>query len=136
MATAPGLNRNKLLSYRQTNEEGPATPCCEALDAELVDETGTEVLAGAFKAIGHPVRIQILEILTRQAGQVCVCDIESKFDLSQPTISHHLRVLRRAGLLASERSGTWIYYSVRKEGVGPLRAFVEQLRDGPPVPLA
>ena len=136
MATVPGLNRNELLSYRQTNEERPAIPCCEAMNAELVDETGAEDLAGAFKAIGHPVRIQILEILTRQAGQVCVCDIESKFHLSQPTISHHLRVLRRAGLLASVRTGTWIYYSVRKESVRPLRAFVEQLLDGSPVPVA
>ncbi len=136
MAVAPGLDRNEPLSYRQMNEVGPAIPCCEALNAELADETDAEDLAGAFKAIGHPVRIQILEILTRQAGQVCVCDIESYFELSQPTISHHLRVLRRAALLESERRGTWIYYSVREESVRPLLAFVEQLLDGSPVPVA
>ena len=136
MGTAPGLNWNELLSYRQAEELGPVNPCCEAPNAESVDETRAADLAGAFKAIGHPVRIQILAILTRQAGQVCVCDIEARFDLAQPTISHHLRVLRRAGLLASVQRGTWIFYSVREEGVGPLRAFVEQLLDGPPVPLA
>lgn len=81
-------------------------------------------LAAAFKAIGHPVRLQILDILSRQPGQVCVCDIESQFDLSQPTISHHLRVLRKAGLVDSEQRGRWSYYFVCEEGLAPLRAFL------------
>lgn len=72
-----------------------------------------ENLAQLFKAISSPVRVQILDILSRHAGEVCVCDIESQFTLSQPTISHHLGVLRKAGLVQSEQRGLWAFYFVR-----------------------
>ena len=101
--------------------------CGEFSDADFVDSCSADALALAFKAIGHPVRLQIMELLAEQASPVCACDIESRFTLSQPTISHHLRVLRKADLVESERRGTWIYYSAREKGVGPLCAFLKQL---------
>ena len=96
-------------------------------EAEVDDDGETHCLAAAFKAIGHPVRLQILELLSGQPSPMCVCHIESRFTLSQPTISHHLRLLRQAGLLNSERRGTWIYYSAAKAGVGPLHAFLSSI---------
>ena len=96
-------------------------------DTEFADVAREDALAAAFKAISHPVRLRILEILSSQSDPMCVCHIESRFTLSQPTISHHLRLLRKAGLVNSERRGTWIYYSVRKEGVGSLHAFMTSI---------
>ena len=92
--------------------------------AEVVTGASAGALAAAFKAVGHPVRLQILQMLALQSDPVCACDIESMFSLSQPTISHHLRVLRKAGLVVSERRGTWIYYSVNEDGIGPLHVFL------------
>lgn len=94
---------------------------------EFADEAREDALAAAFKAIGHPVRLRILRKLSCQPDPLCVCHIESRFTLSQPTISHHLRLLRKAGLVNSERRGTWIYYSVRREGVGPLYTFMTSI---------
>ena len=102
-------------------------PGSEFTDTVLGDVTNAETIALAFKAISHPVRIRILELLSRQSSPMCVCHIESRFTLSQPTISHHLRLLRKAGLVNNERRGTWIYYSVRKEGVEPLNSFVTSI---------
>ena len=88
------------------------------------NETPTDAIASAFKAIGHPVRIRILDLLSRQPDPMCVCHIESRFTLSQPTISHHLRLLRKAGLVTSRRRGTWVYYALSKEGIAPLKLFM------------
>ena len=102
-------------------------PGSEISEVEYGGGSNAETIAFAFKAISHPVRIRILELLSRQSSPMCVCHIESRFTLSQPTISHHLRLLRKAGLVNSERRGTWIYYSVRKEGVEPLNSFVTSI---------
>lgn len=70
-------------------------------------------LAAMFKALGDPVRLRLLSLIaSHPGGQACVCEISSSFDVSQPTISHHLKVLRSAGLLDCERRGTWVYYWV------------------------
>ncbi len=97
----------------------------------LVTRMGTgiaESWAGIFKALGHPVRVQILDILSRLGGQVCVCDLEAQFDLSQPTISHHLKVLRQAGLLITEQRGQWIFYRVQPKIVEDLSNFLAGLK--------
>ncbi len=119
--------RIEVVSLEQAGEPVTTVGCCGELEAEFIDGSRAAALAAAFKAIGNPVRLQILDILRRQAGQVCVCDIESRFNLSQPTISHHLRALRKAGLVDSEQRGTWIYYFVREESLAPLRAFLTRL---------
>lgn len=98
------------------NEDGRERRLCCAVPLTVGwGEQEAEEKATALKALGHPVRLQIIDLLSRYAGQVCVCDIESQFDLSQPTISHHLKVLREAGLVDCERQGIWYYYFVRTE---------------------
>ncbi|MGB3762619.1 MAG: metalloregulator ArsR/SmtB family transcription factor [Ornithinimicrobium sp.] len=74
---------------------------------------GAADLARVFKALGDPVRLRLLSMVASQSGgEACVCDLTSAFDLSQPTISHHLKVLRETGLLDCERRGTWVFYRV------------------------
>jgi ArsR family transcriptional regulator len=91
---------------------GPATPPLEAAAAES--------LAARFKALADPTRVAIVNRLAA-AEEVCVCDLNTAFDLSQPTISHHLKVLRDAGLVEASRRGTWAYYRLVPEAVGALR---------------
>ncbi len=82
-----------------------------ALVSEPIDEAAAAGLAQIFRALGDPVRLRLVSLIgAREGGEVCVCDLTSAFELSQPTISHHLRVLREAGIIDSERRGTWVYY--------------------------
>jgi len=80
-------------------------------------------LARMFKALGDPVRLQLLSrVASHAGGEACVCDLSVGFDLSQPTISHHLKVLRETGLLQCERRGTWVYYWVVPSALAQLSA--------------
>ncbi|MFR9802267.1 ArsR/SmtB family transcription factor [Pseudonocardia sp. RS010] len=93
-----------------------ATATAQALDTDEVDE-----LAAAFKALGDPVRLRLLSLIAaHEGGEACVCDISGAFELTGPTISHHLKVLRTAGLVTCERRGTWVYYRARPEVIGQL----------------
>lgn len=78
-------------------------------------------LSEDFTLLAHPIRLQILNLLAEQGGQVCVCDLEAALPVKQPTISHHLKILRGAGLIEDERHGLWAYYSVRKDCLNELR---------------
>ncbi|WP_411144817.1 ArsR/SmtB family transcription factor [Streptomyces sp. x-80] len=90
--------------------------CCPGLLAAPLAEDQAVELAKVFKALGDPVRLRLLSMIaSRAGGEVCVCDLTPAFDLSQPTISHHLKLLREAGLIASERRGTWVYYRLLPE---------------------
>lgn len=81
-----------------------------------LDEAACIPLAHMFKAIGDPVRLRLLSMIASHSdGEACVCDISGTFDLSQPTISHHLKVLRSAEILTSERRGSWVYYRIVPE---------------------
>ena len=92
----------------QTDETGA---CCPELLTAPLDEGQAVELAKVFKALGDPVRLRLLSMIaSRAGGEVCVCDLTPAFDLSQPTISHHLKLLRQAGLIDCERRGTWVYY--------------------------
>jgi len=104
---------------------GPAGRGCCALSPDSLEMTEADAarLAAMFKAMGNPVRLQIVQMLSRYGGQACVCDVESLFDLSQPTISHHLKVLRQAGLIDSEQRGLWRYYFVRPAALRELQAW-------------
>ncbi|GAB2673513.1 metalloregulator ArsR/SmtB family transcription factor [Saccharopolyspora gloriosae] len=78
-------------------------------------------LARVFKAIGEPVRLRLLSLIASHAGgEACVCDLTGAFELSGPTISHHLKVLREAGVIEGERRGTWIYYRVCAEALAAV----------------
>ncbi|MFF4735869.1 ArsR/SmtB family transcription factor [Streptomyces sp. NPDC001262] len=96
-------------------QDGPDGCCPGLLTAPLAEDQAVE-LAKVFKALGDPVRLRLLSMIaSRAGGEVCVCDLTPAFDLSQPTISHHLKLLREAGLIASERRGTWVYYRLLPE---------------------
>jgi ArsR family transcriptional regulator, arsenate/arsenite/antimonite-responsive transcriptional repressor len=90
---------------------GPNTP--------PIDEVESESLAASFKALADPTRVAIVNRLA--VGECCVCDLNAAFDLSQPTISHHLKVLRDVGLVESSRRGTWAYYRLVPNAVRELR---------------
>jgi ArsR family transcriptional regulator len=93
--------------------------CCTS-EAAPLSQPEAEELAARFKALADPTRVAIVNRLSG-ADCLCVCDLTEAFDLSQPTISHHLRVLRGAGLVEASRRGTWAYYRVVPEAVQALR---------------
>ena len=96
----------------------PALCCGPATEPLAVHER--DQLAAKFKALADPTRIAIINCLSA-ADEVCVCNLTETFDLSQPTISHHLKILREAGLVESSRRGTWAYYRLVPESIGALR---------------
>jgi ArsR family transcriptional regulator len=88
-----------------------AGDCAIPLVREPVGESAAADLAQVFKALADPVRLRLVSLIgAHQGGEVCVCELTTAFDLTQPTISHHLKVLREAGIIGSERRGTWVYY--------------------------
>jgi ArsR family transcriptional regulator len=87
-------------------------PCCEPVVYPDVERAQAERMAAVAKALGDPIRLQLVDVLRKHAGKVCVCELVPLFDLSQPTVSHHLKVLREAGIVASERQGLWAFYYV------------------------
>ncbi|MFF2727711.1 ArsR/SmtB family transcription factor [Streptomyces sp. NPDC058008] len=100
-----------------------ADGCCPTLLAAPLEEDQAEALAKVFKALGDPVRLRLLSMIaSRAGGEVCVCDLTPAFDLSQPTISHHLKLLKQAGLIDSERRGTWVYYRLLPETTDRMAA--------------
>jgi ArsR family transcriptional regulator len=93
--------------------------CCGP-DTEPLDPGDAEALAARFKALADPTRVAIVNRLAA-ADEVCVCDFVAALDLAQPTVSHHLKVLRDAGLVESSRRGTWAFYRLVPEAVAELR---------------
>lgn len=106
-----------------SNSECPADAldCCTALTGEPIDADRAERIAPLLKALGDPARLRLMSLIASHDGaEACVCDLLPAFDLAQPTISHHLKVLHEAGLVERERRGTWVYYSVRPEALAAL----------------
>jgi ArsR family transcriptional regulator len=94
---------------------------CSPLVREPLSEQAAGDLAAVFKALGDPVRLRLFSLIaSHAAGEACVCDLTGEFDVSQPTISHHLKVLREAGLLSSERRASWVYYRVESTALAAL----------------
>ncbi len=92
-------------------QDAGTAACSIPLVREPVGEAAAAGLAQVFKALGDPVRLRLVSLIgAHQGGEACVCDLNSAFSLSQPTISHHLKVLREAGIIEAERRGTWVYY--------------------------
>ncbi|HET9901801.1 MAG TPA: metalloregulator ArsR/SmtB family transcription factor [Actinomycetes bacterium] len=85
--------------------------CCAPVTGDVLSTSDAEALARVFKALADPVRLRLLSMIAgAEDGEACVCDLTVGFQLSGPTISHHLKVLREAGLIEGDRRGTWIYY--------------------------
>lgn len=95
-------------------------PICCSSDAPTLSPEAAVELAERFRALADPTRIAIVNRLSG-ADELCVCDLTARFDLSQPTISHHLKILRDGGLVESARRGTWAYYRLVPEAVDALR---------------
>ena len=98
--------------------------CCDPVVYPDVEREQALRLAEVAKALGDPIRLQLVDVLRKHAGKVCVCELVPLFDLSQPTVSHHLGVLRKAGIVASERPGLWAYYYVTPDSLKELSAWL------------
>ena len=97
--------------------------CCAPLTRRPLPAARAAALARLFRALGDPARLQLLALIgSHEGGEACVCELSGVFDLSGPTISHHLKVLREAGLVAGERRGTWVYYRVEPDALRRLSA--------------
>jgi ArsR family transcriptional regulator, arsenate/arsenite/antimonite-responsive transcriptional repressor len=99
-------------------------PCCEPVVYPDIERVEAERIGGVAKALGDPIRMQLVDVLRKHAGKVCVCELVPLFDLSQPTVSHHLKVLREAGIVGSERRGLWAYYYVEPKALEALSTWL------------
>jgi ArsR family transcriptional regulator, arsenate/arsenite/antimonite-responsive transcriptional repressor len=109
---------------RITDVTGAA--CCTPMVDEALTESAAADLAKAFKALADPVRLRLLSLVAARAGdEVCVCDLTAAFEVTGPTISHHLRVLREAGLIDCERRGTWVYYWIIPSAMASLAQLLD-----------
>ena len=109
MSIQPGQSTLELLPAGGSQAE--AAECSIPLVREPIGGNAAAGLAQVFKALGDPVRLRLLSLIgAHRGGEACVCDLTTAFDLTQPTISHHLKILREAGIITSERRGTWVYY--------------------------
>src|ERR687885_2377390 len=111
------------LAPKQKRPAGEA--CCEPVAYPDVQRAQAERMAQIAKALADAVRVQLVDVLKKHAGKVCVCELVPLFDLSQPTVSHHLKVLRDAGLVASERRGLWAYYYGLPEALKELSRWLK-----------
>ncbi|WP_230486867.1 ArsR/SmtB family transcription factor [Nocardioides anomalus] len=99
--------------------------CCSPLTSEPLSSEAADRIAPLLKALADPVRLRLLSLVASHAdGEACVCDLNDAFELSQPTISHHLKVLHEVGLLDRSKRGVWVYYAVRREALADLGALL------------
>jgi ArsR family transcriptional regulator len=99
--------------------------CCPPLATEPLPAAQAEQVAPLLKALADPVRLRLMSLVaSHPGGEACVCDLNDAFDLTQPTISHHLKVLHEAGLLDRDKRGVWVYYRARTEALASLAALI------------
>jgi ArsR family transcriptional regulator len=106
-----------------------AAMCCPPLTAEPLSARQAEQVAPLLKALADPVRLRLMSLIaSHEGGEACVCDLNVVFDLSQPTISHHLKVLHEAGLIDREKRGVWVFYRARIDALASVGALVGAAR--------
>ena len=98
--------------------------CCEPVVRPEIDRAAAERMAELARALADPVRVQLVDVLRRNAGKVCVCELLPLFDISQPTLSHHLKKLREDGIVGVERHGLWAYYYVLPDALKELSTWL------------
>jgi ArsR family transcriptional regulator, arsenate/arsenite/antimonite-responsive transcriptional repressor len=110
-----------MIELTETTTTESAGGCCLPGLAPRIDTEAARALSDDLGILGHPIRLQILDMLAQHEGDVCVCDLEGALPVKQPTVSHHLKLLREAGLIDCERRGLWAYYFVKREALAALR---------------
>jgi ArsR family transcriptional regulator, arsenate/arsenite/antimonite-responsive transcriptional repressor len=106
-------------------EPAGAAACCPPLSAQPLSQAQAEQIAPLLKALADPVRLRLMSLVAScPGGEACVCDLTEAFDLSQPTISHHLKVLHEAGLLDRNKRGVWVYYRARPDALASLGTLI------------
>jgi ArsR family transcriptional regulator len=116
------MSKSGTVETTRTLEVLDLADCCSPLRRETLDADQAATLAEAFKALADPVRLQLLNLIaTADGGEACACDLVEPVGKSQPTVSHHLKVLREAGLVEADKRGTWIWYSVVPDRLEDLR---------------
>ncbi|HEU5420225.1 MAG TPA: metalloregulator ArsR/SmtB family transcription factor [Streptosporangiaceae bacterium] len=119
-----------MLNQKLPAADSAGQVCCTPLVCEPLSVAEAEEMSVLFKAIADPVRLRLISLIAcHEGGEACVCDLTEAFDLTGPTISHHLKVLREAGLINSQRRGTWVYYWINPDVLARLSALL-----GPRVP--
>lgn len=103
--------------------------CCTVRLGPAVTTAAAQRVAADFDVLAHPVRLQLLGVLAQNEGKVCVCDLEAAVPVKQPTVSHHLRLLREAGLVSSEKVGQWVHYRVDRDALAALRERIGGMLD-------
>jgi ArsR family transcriptional regulator len=104
--------------------------CCSPLARQPITQDQADQVAPLLKALADPVRLRLMSLVaSHEGGEACVCDLTGAFDLSQPTISHHLKVLHECGLLARDKRGVWVYYRARTEALANLAALISDPED-------
>lgn len=110
--------------------------CRPTTTTPVLPTSEATVLAQTLKALADPVRLQLVSLIAaHEGGEACVCDLTGPFDLSGPTISHHLKVLRTAGIVSSERRGTWVHYRLVPGVLGEVGLRLDALRTPPTLAL-
>jgi ArsR family transcriptional regulator, arsenate/arsenite/antimonite-responsive transcriptional repressor len=112
------------LELAPKQKRAPGERCCEPVVYPDVQREQAMRMAEGAKALGDPIRLQLVDVLRKHAGKVCVCELVPLFDVAQPTLSHHLKKLRDAGLVDSERQGLWAYYYVIPDALQELSAWL------------
>lgn len=98
--------------------------CCDPVVYPDVEREQALRIAKLARALGDPIRLQLVDVLRKHAGKVCVCELVPLFEIAQPTLSHHLKTLREAGIVDSERQGLWAYYYVLPDALAELSAWL------------
>jgi ArsR family transcriptional regulator len=112
------------LELHPKQKRAAGSPCCEPVVYPDVQREQAIRMAEVAKALGDPIRLQLVDVLRKHAGKVCVCELVPLFDISQSTLSHHLGKLRAAGIVDSERRGLWAYYYVIPDSLEELSAWL------------
>ena len=110
---------------RKPIAQGLTADCCPAGDVRPLPPVATSRCVEVFRALGDATRLDVFRLIASRREPICVCEITPRFAVSQPTISHHLRVLREAGLVTATRRGVWAYYEANPEGVEAARSLLD-----------
>jgi ArsR family transcriptional regulator len=131
MCQIRGVVNQKLLPVIEPD----GAECCAPLAREPLPQSGADELAPLFKALADPMRLRLLSLIAcHEGGESCVCDLLDAFDVTAPSVSYHLKILREAGLISSERRGTWIYYRANPDVIARMSAVLAPPVSASPAP--